>query len=252
MTVCYFTATGNSLYVARKIGGTLLSIPQLMKQDRIEIEDEAVGIVCPVYAAEMPMMIKDFLKKAGIRTPYFFLIYTYGMGYAAAFAHAAVSCQKAGITLSYINAVLMADNYLPGYDMQHQIDTLPDKDVEGQIQRICKDISDRRQKPVNMTAADLGQMAVFQNLLAKRILRKDAAKSFIVNENCIRCDICTKVCPTDNIAVTDRVNFGNRCEVCYACLHNCPQNAIHIKSEKSSVRFRNENITLKDIMDANE
>ncbi len=33
MTVCYFTASGNCLYVARKIGGTLLSILQLMKQD---------------------------------------------------------------------------------------------------------------------------------------------------------------------------------------------------------------------------
>ena len=30
MTICYFTASGNCLYVARRIGGTLLSIPQLM------------------------------------------------------------------------------------------------------------------------------------------------------------------------------------------------------------------------------
>ena len=32
MPICYFTATGNCLYVDRKIGGTLLSIPQLMRQ----------------------------------------------------------------------------------------------------------------------------------------------------------------------------------------------------------------------------
>lgn len=29
MTVYYFTATGNCLYVAKRIGGTLLPIPQL-------------------------------------------------------------------------------------------------------------------------------------------------------------------------------------------------------------------------------
>lgn len=29
MTICYFSAAGNCLYVARRIGGTLLSIPQL-------------------------------------------------------------------------------------------------------------------------------------------------------------------------------------------------------------------------------
>ena len=53
MTVCYFTATGNCLYVAKRISGEALSIPQLMKQDRIELTDDAVGIVCPVYGGEM-------------------------------------------------------------------------------------------------------------------------------------------------------------------------------------------------------
>ena len=67
MTICYFTASGNCLYVARRIGGTLLSIPQLMRQVKIEIEDDAVGIVCPVYAVELPFMIVDFMKKARFR-----------------------------------------------------------------------------------------------------------------------------------------------------------------------------------------
>ena len=40
MTACYFTASGNCLYVARRIGGTLLSIPQLMRQNEIVIEDD--------------------------------------------------------------------------------------------------------------------------------------------------------------------------------------------------------------------
>ena len=43
MKTCYFTASGNSLYVARTIGGELLSIPQLMKREDIILEDDAVG-----------------------------------------------------------------------------------------------------------------------------------------------------------------------------------------------------------------
>ena len=54
MTVCYFTASGNCLYVARRIGGTLLSIPQLMRQESIDIEDDAVGVVCPCYNGLTP------------------------------------------------------------------------------------------------------------------------------------------------------------------------------------------------------
>ena len=67
MKVCYFTATGNCLYVAKQIGGDLLSIPQLMKQETIEISDDTVGIISPVYAGEMPGMVRSFLTRAKIR-----------------------------------------------------------------------------------------------------------------------------------------------------------------------------------------
>lgn len=252
MTVCYFTASGNCLYVAKRIGGTMLSIPQLMKQDNIEITDDAVGIVAPVYAVEMPMMVKEFLLRANIKTNYFFFIYTYGSGYAEAFAHVELVCREKGLKLSYINAIQMVDNYLPGFEMQNQIDTLPKKNVEGQIEKLLSDIADRGETPVKVGAANKAQMAMYQKMLAKRILRKDTAQDYIVNDNCTRCGICTKVCPADNITVTDKVHFANKCEVCYACLHNCPQNAIHMKNEKSAVRFRNEHISLKDIIEANE
>ena len=252
MTVCYFTASGNSLYVAKRIGGTLLSIPQFMKQDSIEITDDAVGIVAPVYAVEMPMMVKEFLIKAKIKTDYFFFVYTYGSGYAEAFAHVELVCREKGLKLSYINAIQMVDNYLPGFEMQNQIDTLPNKNVEGQIEKLLSKIADRSETPVKIGAVNKAQMAMYQKMLAKRILRKDTAREYIVNDNCTRCGICAKVCPADNITVTDKVYFANKCEVCYACLHNCPQNAIHMKNERSAVRFRNEHITLKDIILANE
>ena len=57
----------------------------------------------------------------------------------------------------------------------------------------------------------------------------------------------------DNITVDDDgVAFSDQCEVCYACLHNCPQNAIHMPVEASTARFRNEHVTLSDIIAANE
>lgn len=252
MTICYFTASGNCLYVARQIGGKLLSIPQLMRQGEIIIEDEAVGIVSPVYAVEMPMMVKDFLVKAKIRTRYFFFIYTYGMGYAEAFAHVRQACDAVQLKLSYINAIRMVDNYLPGFEMQHQIDTLPQKDVNGQIQQVCQDISQRKETEVKVSLKTKAQMNLYKKMLADRILTRDTAKDYIVNDSCIHCGICAKVCPADNITVTeDQVIFADRCEVCYACLHNCPQNALHMKEEKSSVRFRNEHISLSDIIKAN-
>ena len=253
MKICYFTATGNCLYVAGRIGGELLSIPQLMRQDEIIIEDDAVGIVAPVYAVEMPMMVKAFLEKAKIKTDYFFFIYTYGMGFAEAFTHVEVTARKVGLMLSYINAIRMADNYIPLFDMQEQIDTLPGKNVEGQINKVVKDISERKLKQVKLTRENLEEMEKWTRTHAANILKKDTAQSYTVNEDCIRCGICAKVCPADNITLAeDKVHFSDHCEVCCACLHNCPKNAIHMPVEANTVRYRNENITLADIIKANE
>lgn len=253
MTICYFTASGNSLYVARQIGGTLLSIPQLMRQDKIELHDDAVGIVSPCYAVEMPMMVRDFIARADIRTDYFFFIYTYGMGYAEAFAHVKLAAERKGLKLSYINAIQMVDNYLPVFDQQEQIDTLPQKNVDGQIARMVSDIGCHHLTPMEVTDAQMDTIALYRVQLGDPILRKDTARSYIVTEACIHCGICAKVCPANNITVSrNEVLFDDRCEVCYACLHNCPQQAIYLKKEAGTTRYRNEHVTLKDIIDANK
>ncbi len=49
--VFYFTATGNSLYVAKCIDEYPASIPQIIKNSSI-YSDSQIGIVCPVYCGE--------------------------------------------------------------------------------------------------------------------------------------------------------------------------------------------------------
>lgn len=253
MTVCYFSATGNCLYVARRIGGTLLSIPLLMRQETIEVEDDAVGVVCPCYNAEMPMMVREFMRRAQIRAQYFFFVYTYGAGFGEAYAHAKLAAEEAGLTLSYVNAIQMVDNFIPYFDMREQINTLPKKNVEGQLEAVCADIAARKTVDVKITAMTKMQMAMYHKRLAEKWLRKDTALSYTVNDCCIRCGICARVCPAKNIAVTpDGVRFSDHCEVCYACLHNCPKHAIHMPLEAGTTQFRNEHVTLNDIIEANQ
>ena len=252
MKICYFTATGNCLYVARRIGGEVLSIPQLMKNDDIVVEDDVVGIVCPVYAGEMPGMVRSFLAKTKIKKNYLFFIYTYGMNKSVAELNAVSATQKAGLNLDYCNSVIMVDNYLPGFEAQHQMDTVGEKKVDEQIDLIIQDIKARKRNVSPNNILKKATVSVVHNTFAKALLKPTSAKSYIVNDNCIRCGICAKVCPANNIKVSDRVYFSDHCEVCYACIHNCPKNAIHLKNERSSVRFRNEHIALKDIIAANE
>lgn len=49
--IFYFSATGNSLYIARQLGGdeaTLLSISQEIHNEHPDYEAEEIGFVCPV------------------------------------------------------------------------------------------------------------------------------------------------------------------------------------------------------------
>lgn len=252
MKTCYFTATGNSLYVAKRIGGELLSIPQLMRQEKIVIADEAVGIVCPVYCGEMPKMVRKFIEKAVIRTNYFFFVYTYGASKSFAEVNALECMRKKGIRLNYVNSVLMVDNFLPGFESQHQIDTASEKNIEEQITEISKDIAERKQQFRSSGLFKKIGTSVLHNTMARAVLNPKAAQKYIVNEKCVQCGICAMVCPANNITVTDTVQFSDHCEVCYACVHSCPQNAIHLKSERSAVRFRNEHVTLKELTDSNQ
>ena len=86
----------------------------------------------------------------------------------------------------------------------------------------------------------------------EKLVKKDTqAQKYIVNDSCTRCGICAKVCPSGNISVNDKVNFADKCEWCLGCVHLCPQNAIHLKNEKSPDRWRNPDVSLADIIEAN-
>ncbi len=71
MKTFYFTATGNSLHVAKKIGGELLSIPRMLKEKRFKFEDEAVGFVYPCYGFGLPRLVEEFILKSEFKADYF-------------------------------------------------------------------------------------------------------------------------------------------------------------------------------------
>ena len=73
MKILYFTSTGNNLYIAKNLGGELLSIPQLIKGNAYDFEDDAIGIIFPVFYANAPKIVREFIDKASFKTDYLFL-----------------------------------------------------------------------------------------------------------------------------------------------------------------------------------
>ena len=119
--VFYFTGTGNSLYVAKQLDETRISIPQVIHLEELTFEEESIGVVCPVYGHEMPGMVKEFLQKARFKTDYFYLVLTYGNIHGGAAELAEQFLASCGKKADYINTVLMVDNFLPAFDMEEQL-----------------------------------------------------------------------------------------------------------------------------------
>ena len=138
----YFTATGNSLYVAKQFDQEPISIPQVINQENLVFEDETIGVVWPVYAGEPPKMVLNFLKKAQFKTDYFYMILTYGKDDSDAPEYIDNLCKEFGLHVDYINSILMVDNYLPSFDMNDQM--AMDKQVDKQIEKVLADLKARK------------------------------------------------------------------------------------------------------------
>lgn len=252
MKILYFTATGNNLYLAKKLGGELYSIPKLIKEGIDHISDDKIGLVFPVFSLSVPPYIENFLKNVKLESDYIFAVMSYGMHDGAATTHLIDIGNRNGINFAYINRIIMVDNYLPIYNMQTQIKNEPKKEIDKHLSQIITDINSSKQWTIKDSAVDkfmTRRIVKAQKKTKKAII----AEAFLVEDSCTKCAVCAKVCPVDNIQVKQASpEFGDNCISCLACIQNCPQNTIYLKKEKNRSRFRNQHIKLKEIIDAND
>lgn len=263
MKVLYFTATGNSLHIAKSIGGELLSIPQMEKQGIYEFTDDKIGVVFPLYGHGVPSYIVNFLKKVKFNTNYLFAITTYGAFSGAVATHLLDVSKEAGHNFSYINKIKMVDNYLPGFDMKKESNNEGKKGEEGQLKIIKTDI----EKAKNWILPENFFRKLIFNLMHSRktpfsekqlkihIYGEGIENYVYTDNNCTECGICSKVCPVDNIELdkeSKSIEFKDQCFACFSCLHNCPSKNIHIRGEVSGERYRNSNIKTAEIITSNQ
>lgn len=250
--IFYFTGTGNSLYIAKQIEENPISIPQIIHGENQEYSADSIGIVAPIYGHEVPPMVKDFLKHGVFHTDYFYMILTYGNRHGGAAELAKKLCDECGISVNYINVIVMVDNWLPSFDMNEQKKI--DKRVEENMTAILDDLAAHKNMISEVTDTDRAAHQQFLDRMSQ--MPADMWQHLVrVTDACVGCGTCEKVCPSASVHVVDgkAVYIPGNCQTCLACAHACPQKAIQltIPEVNSDARYRNEHISLREIMEAN-
>ncbi|MFC1485167.1 EFR1 family ferrodoxin [bacterium] len=250
--VFYFSGTGNSLDIAKRVVNTiddteLLPIRKYINQEIDLTDAEYVGIVCPVYMWGLPLIVADFIKKLDIgKKAYVFLITTCGGLQGQAIKQAFDLFYKKGTKLSGGFSVRMAGNYIPLYDIPKKIDILHDKAYQ-KLDYILKRILNKEcevQRGVWVVEFLAG---AFYKGSCKHIKKLD--RFFWSDDKCTSSGICSKVCPVNNIdLVNGKPVWKGNCEQCFACIHWCPERAIQYKKLTfKKQRYHNKFVNLDDM-----
>jgi len=244
-----FTGTGNSLTVAWKIAEELGNCEVLpMTSKHYENTDfDNIGFVYPVYFQGIPLAVKEFVNGMKIhnKKAYFFAVATYGGLAGNGTAQLKQLLSEKGVVLSYGSYLKMFSNYVVMYNMSKNVSSSiikSDQDLE----RILKEVTARKVRPVRKS---LGILEWYYKKREQAVPGMD--KDYNISEKCTGCGICSKVCPVENITMSENEPvFQHHCEQCMACIQYCPKRALNYKNiTQSRRRYTNPSVKVQDLME---
>ncbi|MBO5055387.1 MAG: EFR1 family ferrodoxin [Lachnospiraceae bacterium] len=231
--VLYYTGTGNSEYVAKKIGEQIEDevinlFNKIKGHDYSEIHSSRPFIIVyPTYAWQIPRILKDFIQKTtftGNKCVYF--VATCGDSMGNMSKYLTELCEQKAFQYMGCAEVIMPENYIAMFNAPEKAEAVKivkNADfVIGNMVDVIKHNGTIPKKKVGAVAKVSSGIinTIFYPLFV-------SAKKFYATDACIGCGKCTEVCPLNNISLkAGKPVWGDQCTHCMACICKCPKKAI--------------------------
>lgn len=263
--ILYFSATGNSLAVARqlaeRLNERLMLLTEAVKQDLTG--EKRIGLVFPTYDFNLPPAMPEMVARLKISPQsYVFTVITCGSMAGNCVWVLRRLLRKKGIELAYSHKVSMPDNSALAFGRNPNKQLGKYERVPARMEQIIRELQNESHTLhyswFGLLSWLLGRPAVERGMIHYLSPKVNADK-------CNGCGTCVRVCPMENIQLVESMGAkdrpsdsksaqvavtGDHCTVCLACVHACAQQAISTNGKETlkERQYRHQQIKLKDLL----
>lgn len=240
--IVYFSGTGGTAKVALALEKELIknnitvNTYELKGEFKEEIQGDLLIILFPVYAANAPKSIDEWVKAAAFGKGKKTAVISVSGGGEMIFNTACrlstiKSLAKNGYDVFYEEMFVMPTNCLMANSDELNamlLNVLPQKAHKAVRQIITGNLHTK--KPLII------DRLITKVMLIEKYASKLFGKHLTANDDCSGCGLCADNCPRNNIIMKNQKPvFNGSCVICLKCIYSCPQKAIMSKYIKSFI-----------------